>query len=351
MSSNISFSFGLGFLFIPINLVSATLLSNSVSANMKADVFLYVSLYAIVIPLQFMASIFNSIKNSTGNPESSLYRLIVLLVLKIIFNYLFLSLLRLDILGSVLASFCAYFFTSIWMYYDLFISDGIYKLNLKDYSFDKKIITSLVKIGIPSMISFMLINLGFLLINMEVQKFGDTILAGFGIAGNINGLIFTLPSSMSTAVTTMISINIGINQKKKAKKIYKTAMIISVIISVITIAIILPLSRPLLEIFTREKEVVDVGVIALQVYAYSILPYGLFITSQSVLNALGRNVIPLIMGFLRVWLLRYIFILVTKNYLGYGSIMYGNLFSNCVAAIIFIYIITKIKWESGVKYD
>lgn len=345
------FSFGLGFLFIPINILSALLLSKSVDLTRSQDVFVYVALYSSVIPLQFMASIFNSIKNSTGNPESSLYRLLVLLILKVFFNYIFLSILQLDIIGSVLSSFCSYFFTTIWMYYDLFIAKGLYQLKLKDYYFDKSIIINLVRIGIPSMISFMLINLGFLLINMEVKNFGGVVLEGFGIAGIINGIIFTLPSSMSTSITTMISINIGNNQTKKAKRVYLIGMLISIIISIITILIILPTSTPLLRIFTREKEVLDLANIVLKIYAYSILPYSLFINSQAVLNALGRNVIPLIMGFLRVWLLRYIFILATKSKLGYGAVMYGNLFSNVVAAIVFIIIITQIKWKTGVKYE
>lgn len=73
-----------------------------------------------------------------------------------------------------------------------------------------------------------------------------------------------------------------------------------------------------------------------------------YLLSQSVLNALNLEILIPYYGIFKVWLPD-IFILVAKNYLiDYGSIMYGNLFSNCVAAIIFIYIIAKkIKWESG----
>ena len=344
------FSVFVGVFLIPFSVVMAKYMSIKVANVMKYDVFLYISLYSFVIPFQFLASIFNSIKNATGNPESPFYRMIVLLILKILFNTIFLVVLKLEIKGSVIASLFAYVITAIWMYYDLFFKDYLYRLDITEYRFNKDIVYELIRLGIPSMISFMMMNLGFLLINMEIEHYGRTVLAGLGIAGYINSICFQLPACISTAVTTMVSINIGTKNIKRAKEIFKVGIIISFVISFFTIIIILPTTSKLTGMFTDKKDVLYIANESLKYYTYSIIPFGVAMICQSVFNAMGKNIIPLIMGFLRVWLFRYLFILITKTYLGYYSIFIGNLFSNTMAAIVFLILIKKMKWESGMKY-
>lgn len=344
------FSIFVGIFLIPISIVIAKYMSTTVADVMKYDVFLYISLYSVVIPFQFLAAIFNSIKNATGNPESPFYRMIVLLILKILFNTIFLVVLKLEIKGAVIASLFAYVITAIWMYYDLFFKDYLYKLDIYEYKFNKAIVSELIRLGIPSMLSFMMINLGFLLINMEIEHYGRTVLAGLGIAGYINSICFQLPACISTAVTTMVSINIGIKNIKRAKEIFKVGIIISFVIAFFTIIIVLPTTPKLTGMFTYKKDVLNIANESLKYYTYSIIPFGVAMICQAVFNAMGKNIVPLIMGFLRVWLFRYIFILVTKAYLGYYSIFIGNLFSNTMAAIVFLILIKNIRWESGMKY-
>ncbi len=344
------FSIFVGIFLIPISIVIAKYMSTTVADVMKYDVFLYISLYSVVIPFQFLAAIFNSIKNATGNPESPFYRMIVLLILKILFNTIFLVVLKLEIKGAVIASLFAYVITAIWMYYDLFFKDYLYKLDIYEYKFNKAIVYELIRLGIPSMLSFMMINLGFLLINMEIEHYGRTVLAGLGIAGYINSICFQLPACISTAVTTMVSINIGIKNIKRAKEIFKVGIIISFVIAFFTIIIVLPTTPKLTGMFTYKKDVLNIANESLKYYTYSIIPFGVAMICQAVFNAMGKNIVPLIMGFLRVWLFRYLFILVTKAYLGYYSIFIGNLFSNTMAAIVFLILIKNIRWESGMKY-
>lgn len=344
------FSIFVGIFLIPISIVIAKYMSTTVADVMKYDVFLYISLYSVVIPFQFLAAIFNSIKNSTGNPESPFYRMIVLLILKILFNTIFLVVLKLEIKGAVIASLFAYVITAIWMYYDLFFKDYLYKLDIYEYKFNKAIVSELIRLGIPSMLSFMMINLGFLLINMEIEHYGRTVLAGLGIAGYINSICFQLPACISTAVTTMVSINIGIKNIKRAKEIFKVGIIISFVIAFFTIIIVLPTTPKLTGMFTYKKDVLNIANESLKYYTYSIIPFGVAMICQAVFNAMGKNIVPLIMGFLRVWLFRYLFILLTKAYLGYYSIFIGNLFSNTMAAIVFLILIKNIRWESGMKY-
>jgi hypothetical protein len=57
----------------------------------------------------------------------------------------------------------------------------------------------------------------------------------------------------------------------------------------------------------------------------------------------------MLLGILRIWLLRYIFICVTEHVLLFYSVFWGNLFSNYLAAIISIILISRIRWVSALR--
>ena len=343
------FSFFIGLLLIPVCMFTAFLISNNTTSEIRNNVYTYISLYSLIMPFVFLAAIYNSSKNAIGRPEVTFVRIFLLLILKIIFNSIFLYVLKMGIAGAVMASLFSYIVVTIWMFYDLFLKSGDIKLNLRSYTIKLPIIKRLLKIDFPSMLNYAFLYLGFFLINKEMEKFGAVALNAQGIASNINAICFILPSSIATTVSSMISINMGIGNVKKSKDVFKVGWITGVTISILTIALILPISLPLVLTFTKVQKVIEIADKALHIYTYSVIGFSVFMIAQGVFIALGRTKVPLVMSILRIWLLRYIFILLTQKYLGLYSIFWGNLFSNTLAGIIFFILVKVIDWKKGIK--
>ena len=343
------FSFFIGLLLIPVCMFTAFLISNNTTSEIRNNVYTYISLYSLIMPFVFLAAIYNSSKNAIGRPEVTFVRIFLLLILKIIFNSIFLYVLKMGIVGAVMASLFSYIVVTIWMFYDLFLKSGDIKLNLRSYTIKLPIIKRLLKIGFPSMLNYAFLYLGFFLINKEMEKFGAVALNAQGIASNINAICFILPSSIGTTVSSMISINMGIGNVKKSKDVFKVGWITGITISILTIALILPISLSLVLTFTKVRKVIEIADKALHIYTYSVIGFSVFMIAQGVFIALGRTKVPLVMSILRIWLLRYIFILLTQKYLGLYSIFWGNLFSNTLAGIIFFILVKVIDWKKGIK--
>ena len=342
----IVFAFLLGFVLAPVLIALAFPVSARVNDEISSNVFLYLALSAAVLPFSFMESIYNAIKNANGRPEDTFTRMLLMLALKIVFNLLFIAVFRWGLVGSVMASLASNALITLWMYLELFHSSGEDKLTLSGFKFDWQIIRELLRVGIPSMLSSIMLNLGFFLINNEVEKYGAVVLNGQGIANNISSVCFILPSSFGAAVTTMVSMNIGAGQGKKARSSCLTGCVISAITAALLIAIIVPLSSKITILFTREPEVLAVANHALSIYTYSVIGFGICMVQQGAFIGLGRTRITLVLSVLRIWLLRYIFILATEHILGYDSVFWGNLFSNYAAAFITTLMILHVNWES-----
>ncbi|KLI29612.1 MATE family efflux transporter [Brachyspira hyodysenteriae] len=333
----------------PTLYVVSILVSMNLLPNIKENVFTYLSLYSFVMPMTFLAALYNGIKNANGKPEATLIRSIILLLLKVLFNFIYVYLLHLGVVGSVLASFSTYSIVTVWMYYDLFIKKGDDQLSLKEFKFDSTVLKELMIIGVPSMLNTFLTNLGFFLINTEVEKYGASVLNGQGISNNIVNICFNFTAAFGSAVTTMVSMNIGAKYNDKARKSCYTGIIMSVITAVVLIAIIIPLTPHLTILFTREAEDLYVANKSLPIFAFGVLGFGVAMVSQGALIGLGRTRIPLIISLLRIWFLRFIFILLTSKYLSYWSVFWGNLFSNTMAGIIAFVIILRVPWVSVIN--
>jgi len=338
----------LGLLSAPLLVGAGALIAGFVHPDIARNVFLYLALYAFVLPFSFMESIYNGIKNANGQPEAPFLRMVLMLALKIVFNFLFIYVFRLGIVGCALSSLLANLGISAWMYQELFLKKGPDRLDLKGFRFERSILEKLWRIGVPAMLNSFMLNLGFFLINNETQAYGPVVLNGQGIANNISAVCFNLPGSFSAAVTTMVSMNIGALQADKAKRSMQIGCLISAITALATIALIVPLSSRLTLLFTRQRDVLEIANRALHIYTYSVVGFGLTMTIQGAFIGLGKTKVPLVLGILRIWLLRYLFILATERYLQYYAVFWGNLFSNYVAALLAILLISRVRWESAI---
>lgn len=345
------FGFVLGICVAPMLALVALPISANVDPQISHNVFSYISLYAFVIPFSFLESIYNAIKNSTGRPEATFVRMALMLVLKIVFNFVFIVYMRMGILGCVLASLCANAIICAWMFYELFIMKSEDRLVLKGFRPDWGLYRQVGHIGVPAMLTSLMLNLGFFLINNETQKYGAIVLNGQGIASNITSLCFNLPAAFSAAVTTMVSFNIGANQPEKAKHSCYIGCIAAAVTAVAVIGVIVPASSHLTVLFTQRKDVLDIANHALHIYTYSVVGFGICMAIQGAFIGLGRTGVPMILGILRIWLFRYIFICLTEHVLLYNAVFWGNLFSNYAAAIVAIILISRIRWVSVLRYS
>lgn len=333
----------------PLLALLAAPISANVNRDISHDVFVYLSLYSFVQPFFFLSFVYNAIKNAQGKPEAPFVRMVLMLILKIVFNFVFIGMMGLGIVGAVMASLASNVIICVWMYYELFVMPSDDRLTLRGFRFDLPVIKEMFSIGVPSMLSTVMLNLGFFLINNETAKYGSVTLNGQGIANNITSICFNLPASFGTSVTTMVSMNIGANRPENAKKTCLVGCIVSAITAAVTIAVIVPLSPYLTVLFTRRADVLYVANKALHIYTYSVVGFGICMVELGAFIGLGRTMVPLIVNILRVWALRYVFILATESFLGVYSVFWGNLFSNYAAAIITTILLLQTKWVSSIS--
>lgn len=345
-SQLILLAFAMGVLTIPVMALIALPVSAFVTQEISYYVWLYLTLNAVALPFYFMEAVYNAVKNASGKPEATFAPMLLLLLLKIFFNYLFIYEYPLGIVGCVLSSTLSNLIVCLLMFYDLFIRRSEEQLTWPGLRFDREITATLLRIGLPTMLSNVMLNLGFYLINNEVQKYGAIVLNGQGIANNITTICFAMTGAFGPTVTTMVSMNVGAGHGERAKKAMWVGCIFSVLTAIVLIALIVPFVEPLTRLFTRDTNVLQIATSSLRIYIYAVIGYAVCIVQQGAFIGLGRTKIPLFISVLRIWFLRYLFILATEQYLGVYSVFWGQLFSNIAAAVIITLLVLRVSWVS-----
>ena len=95
----IVFASAAGVVLAPVLFLLAFPVSAGVNPQISQGVFTYLALNALVVPFSFLESIYNAIKNANGNPEATFVRMVILLIVKVIFNALFIAVLRWGVHG------------------------------------------------------------------------------------------------------------------------------------------------------------------------------------------------------------------------------------------------------------
>ena len=126
----------LGILSAPLLLIISVAVANGLQSDIAPYVRQYIAWYSIVLPFSFLESVYNGIKNANGKPEAAFTRMTILFIMKVVGNFIFLYLLRLKILGCVLASLLANTTITVWMVHELFIHKSADKLDVKHFKFD-----------------------------------------------------------------------------------------------------------------------------------------------------------------------------------------------------------------------
>jgi Na+-driven multidrug efflux pump len=130
----------------------------------------------------------------------------------------------------------------------------------KNFRFEWHLMKEILRVGIPSTITYLSSSIGLMLFMKLVSNYGSLAIAAFGIGGRIENIAILPALGMSGAVLTIAGQNYGAGNIGRTRDTIKHAIfLISVyMISVGTIALIF--SGPINRIFTRDAQVVALGI-------------------------------------------------------------------------------------------
>ncbi len=191
----------------------------------------------------------------------------------------------------------------LYQCYHLVKGKGIIKFKVSHFTVDMPIIKSIINIGWPATLQFIIASGSWIVLARLVAETGGTAAsAGYQIAIR-NVVFFILPAwGLSNAAATLVGQNLGAKKIDRAEQSVMLTAKYNAIFMGIVMLIFLFLSKYIISVFTKDEVVVKFGAQALQIMGAAYVFYGLGMVMTQALNGAGDTKTPTWINFVGFWL-------------------------------------------------
>lgn len=227
-----------------------------VPGNIYEDAISYLRIYMFGLPFLFMYNIANAVFNALGDSKKPLYFLIFSTVLNIILDIVFVVRFSWGVRGIAAATFIAQGLAAILAVSVLL--HKVRKLEKKVTTFQFDLLTSMMRVGIPTMIQNAIVSIGNLFVSRLVNSYGSDFIAGYSAALKINGFFMVVIVTIGNAIATFSAQNIGAEKMDRPGKGLRSGLIINFVYVTLATIVVFLLGRQLIGLFVNEDAVEEV---------------------------------------------------------------------------------------------
>ncbi len=220
----------------------------------------YFRYFFIGAPAMVMYNSLKGVMNAVGDSRRPLYYLMFSSALNIFLDWLFVGPCGFDIRWAAIATAISQTASALLCLKQLRKKGTVYRLSLRRLRINGAILKDILRLGIPSGVQNSVIGLANVLVQTNINTFGDTAMAACGAYSRIEGFAFLPITSFSMAITTFISQNLGAKQYERTRKGARFGILTSVLMAEMIGLTIFVFARPMISAFVDEPESIQIGV-------------------------------------------------------------------------------------------
>ena len=258
-----------------------------------------------------MYNIFVGILQAVGDSRHPLYYLIVSSVVNLVLDLVFIGLFHTGVGGAALATVISQVISALLCLVQLLRSKGPYRLHLREIRFHWEYLWQIIRIGLPSGVQNSIIAFANVIVQSDINSFGDMAMAGYGAYTKVEGFGFLPINSFTMALTTFVGQNLGARQYERTRKGARFGILVTVTMAELIGVVVFLLAPWLIAAFDSTPEVVEFGIAKARTAAifYFLLAFSHSIAA--VLRGAGKTMIPMLVMMVCWCVIRVTFLSIT----------------------------------------
>jgi len=225
---------------------------------------------------------------------------------------------------------------------------GRIRLHLANLGVKLEIILSLIRISTGGIAQFLVATASWVFLMQIVSGFGSSAVAGYTIAVRV--VMFSmLPAwGLSNAAATLVGQNLGANQPDRAETtVWRIAKYNATYMG-LTSLVLLVFTRPIVQLFTAEPEVVAYSVQCLHIFAFGYVFWGFGMAIIQAFNGAGDTMTPTYINVFCFWCVQIPLAYVLALIIGMGpqGVFWAVFVSEVLAGIVGVAVFTRGKWKT-----
>ena len=285
------------------------------------------------------------ILQSDGDSRHPLYYLMVSSVVNIVLDLLFVAGFKMGVGSAAAATAISQLVSAALCLVRLCRTDDVYRVTLRDIRFDIPMLGKIIRNGLPAGCQNSIIAFANVIVQTNINAFGEIAVAGQGVYAKIEGFGFLPITCFAMALTTFISQNLGAGEYDRAKKGARFGILCSMAIAEI-IGLAIFLGAPfLMWLFDRNPDVIASGVGRAQADClfYFLLAFSHCIAG--IMRGAGKASVPMVVMLISWCVIRVAYITVAIRFIPSIQIIYWAYpITWAISSVIFLVYFLKSDW-------
>jgi len=270
---------------------------------------LYVRIYFLGMPANMLYTFGAATLRAVGDTKRPMYYLMISGLVNVALNLVLVIVFHMDVAGVAIATVASQVVSMVLVLICMIRTHSVIHLNLRECRVDGKSLKEIIRIGLPAGLQGSLFSISNVLIQSSVNSFGSLVVAGNGVASNLEGFVYTAMNAQYQADMTFASQNFG---AKKYDRVQKTMFCCIGSVTVIGLGLgflVRLFGAPLMGLYNNEPTVIAYGLTRMDVILPTYFLCGLMDVMVGQLRGVGYSIMPMIVSLTGACLMRIVWIL------------------------------------------
>ncbi|MBO5087875.1 MAG: MATE family efflux transporter [Lachnospiraceae bacterium] len=268
----------------------------------------YLRIYFSGMVATMLYNFCSSILRAVGDTKRPLYYLLFAGVVNVVLNLFFIIVCHMDVAGVGLATVISQFISAGLIVRCLMREQAPYRLFIRNIHLYTKYVGRILRIGLPAGLQGTVFSLSNVVIQSSINSFGAVVMAGNAAAGSVEGFVYMGMNAFHQAAVSFVSQNVGAGRFDRINKIAVRTMLCVIVTGVVMGGFTVLLGPQLLGFYTKEANVIDVGMTRLKIVCGVYFLCGMMDVMVGILRGLGYSVMPMIVSLIGACGLRLVWI-------------------------------------------
>ena len=319
--------------------------------DINHDASQYYLVFSLTMPFILLFHLSASMIKCSGNMQLPSLMSILLCVLDVIFNYLFIYILHLGVVGAAIGTSMAYISTSLPIAWMATRRNRILALQLDNVPFKWvwDYVTKAIRISLPMAIQSVLMSGAQIVSTLIVAPLGNIAIASNSFAITAESLCYMPGYGIGDAATTLVGQTYGAGRKDLCKSFAHMTVGLGMLVMAFMGLIMYIFAPEMIGLLSPVESIRTLGTTILRIEAFAEPFFAASIVAYSICVGAGDTLRPAIMNLVSMWCVRLTLAAWLARDYGLKGVWTAMAIELTFRGSIFLYRLFRGNWLKGIK--
>ncbi len=319
--------------------------------DIAPDSSVYFLIFSLTLPVVFLYHLMSAMLKSSGDMRVPSVLSIMMCLLDVAFNYFFIYMLDLGVMGAALGTMCAYIVTVIPMSYVALCKNKILALKHDHVPFQWvwNYVRNALKISLPIAMQTLLMSGAQVVSTLIVAPLGNIAIAANSFAITAESLCYMPGYGIGDAATTLIGQTHGARRMDLCKNFAHLTIGLGMLVMAFMGVVMYIFAPEMIGFLSPVEEIRQLGTQVLRIEAFAEPFFAASIVGYSICVGAGDTLRPAFMNLLSMWCVRLTLAYFLAQDYGLKGVWIAMAIELTFRGLIFLWRIWRGNWMKAMK--